>query len=137
MSYYSLSQQIVDLGLMARIDACCMQEAWNDPELSQTDFGKAVKIKHTQGSYAMGWPVCLATEKEYEQALDAGTKDPGIDPKVIGDAEILVVVKANWPPYWPPPVTPPPITPPDGMTMGGVPASALVGPPPQPLPPGV
>lgn len=109
MSYNSLAQQITDAALTARITAAVQKEAWNNAEFGDTDYGTAVKQGGTFPPAQLGWPTCLATEAEYEYALDQGNPNPGGDEGVITDAQIQAAVQVNWPADpWPP--QPPVIT---------------------------
>jgi hypothetical protein len=109
MSYNSLYQQVTDQNLMHRIEAAAHQEAINNPAEAESDFGLALRGGYASAAQVFGWPVSVATEAPYEYALNAGNPNPGGDPSVITDADILSAVQANWPPEWPPPAagTPP------------------------------
>jgi hypothetical protein len=108
VSYTSLSQQMMDAALANRCNAAAQKEAWNNPELGASDFGRAVRQQQVSPNSVFMWPLCCATEAAYEYAQNAGNENPGGDPAVITDADILSSVQANWPAEWPPPVTPPP-----------------------------
>lgn len=112
MSYTSLITASQDQALTERTTAAVMQEAWNNPTLSQTDYAASVRgyggpldEMHWPVSVLL-WPVVLNTEAEYASALAAGIPDPGADESVISDPMILSAVQASWPDTWPPPATP-------------------------------
>jgi hypothetical protein len=98
MSYSSLNTQVNDMNLNGRVTAAVQKEAYNNPELSETDYAKALKQTYANVWVTFSWPVSIATEDQYEYALNAGTENPGLDPTVITDEEILSAVQANWPP---------------------------------------
>lgn len=101
MSYNSLAAQVTDIALMNRVDAAAHQEAIENPEAAASDFGAAVRANTVSPAVVLGWPVSVATETEYEYALNAENPNPGGDDTVITDAMILSAVQANWPPQWP------------------------------------
>jgi hypothetical protein len=110
VSYSSLNQQNDDPSLQGRVTAATEKEAWNNPTLKDTEFGTAVRLGSVYIPGVMMWPVCVATEAAYEYALntDPPNPDPGGDPTVITDADILAAVQFVWPPDpWPPVSTPP------------------------------
>lgn len=105
MSYTSLSLASADGALTNRVNAAVQKEARNNAALAATDYGKAVQIGQASPVLQFAWPVAVATEAAYEFAINSGNLDPGGDPTVITDADILASVQANWPPDpWPPPM---------------------------------
>jgi hypothetical protein len=102
VSYSSLAKQVTDGSLADR-----EKEAWNNPELSGTDYGLAVQHNQAAPIQQFGWPTCIATEAAYEFALNSGNPNPGGDPAVITDADILAAVQHVWPSEWPPPAIAP------------------------------
>ena len=103
MSYSSLSTQITDIALNGRVVAAVQKEAFNNSEFSDTDYANALKTNQANAWTVFGWPVCIATETQYEYAMNSGNQSPGNDPTVITDEEILSAVQANWPSDpWPP-----------------------------------
>lgn len=112
MSYSSLARQINDPALMNRLNAAAHQESIENPDAAASDFGLAIRSGYASAVSVLGWPVSVATEAPYEFALNSGTPDPGGDPSVITDADILSAVQANWPAEWPPPAPSPPDNPP-------------------------
>jgi hypothetical protein len=96
MSYTTLSQQVQDPELVARVNACVQQEARNNPTLSDTEVADQIR----QGIYLGGfyWAVSIATEAAYEYAVNTGNEHPGGDETVITDGDILSAVQVNWPP---------------------------------------
>jgi len=102
MTYNTLAQQVRDSGLTDRIDACGYQESWNNPDLQNTAFAQAVRNMMVLPSSALNWPVCIATEAAYAYAVAQAKPDPGSDPTVITDGDILSAVQKNWPSSWPP-----------------------------------
>jgi len=103
MSYSSLYAQVSDINLMNRLTAAVQKEAYNNPTLSETPYGQAVRANTVAPMQQFGWPLAVATEAAYEYALTQGNPSPGSDPAVITDADILSSVQANWPEEWPPP----------------------------------
>lgn len=97
MSYLSITQSTRDANLRDRVQAAMSKEAWHNPELSQTDLGQAVRQASGFGLDSLLWPCCVDFEAAYEYALTADNPDPGGDPSVITDADILSAVQANWP----------------------------------------
>jgi hypothetical protein len=105
VTYNSLYQQSQDAALMSRVMACAQQEARASGATS--DFGKAV-VNGINPTTALMWSVCIVTEAAYAYALLQENPNPGGDPTVISDEDILSAVQANWPPDpWPPPTTGP------------------------------
>lgn len=98
MSYSSLNRAASDVALANRVTAAAQKEAHNNPSFGGTDFGRALVENRANAASVLMWPVAIATEAEYEFALSSGNPDPGGDPAVITDAEILSAVQANWPP---------------------------------------
>jgi hypothetical protein len=96
MSYTSLSAQVGDPSLNARVQAAAVKEAYDNPELGATDFGAALKLS-ASSSIVLMYPVSIDTEAAYEYALSTGKPDPGGDPTVITDGAILSAVQAHWP----------------------------------------
>jgi hypothetical protein len=107
MSYTSIYAATTDPALNSRVIAAAEKEAHNNPALADTDFGRAL-VNNTAQPQVFMWPVAIATEAAYESALAANNPNPGGDPAVITDGDILASVQANWPPDpWPPaPTTP-------------------------------
>lgn len=103
MSYSTLAMQVQDYAFMQRITAAVEKEAWNNPTFGDTDYGRAVILNYVSPPQQFGWPLSIANEATYEYAINAGTPNPGGDPTVITDADILSGVQANWPAEWPPP----------------------------------
>lgn len=102
MSYSSLFAQTQDAALQNRVTSAVQKEAYSNPELSDTEFARALKMNYANAWQVYCWPVCVITEAEYEYALNTGNEDPGGDPTVITDSDILAAVQANWPTEWPP-----------------------------------
>jgi len=104
MSYASLYQQVTDITFINRITAAVEKESWKNPTFGDTDYGTAVKAAQVTPQAYFGWPVSVATEDAYEFALNSGNPNPGGDPAVITDADILAAVQYVWPPDpWPAP----------------------------------
>lgn len=99
MSYQSIFRSSVDSGLRERIIACTIQEAWNNPTASETEFGRLVK-ETPNSADRMVWAVCIASDVEaaYLYALDTGVINPGGNPAVVTDGMIIANVQAKWPP---------------------------------------
>jgi hypothetical protein len=83
----------------------------NDEHFQQRLMAAAAQEGHENPEYAMSvllrWKVASATdiEQAYEYAINSGNPDPGGDPTVITDAQILAKVQ---PILNPPPPEPPP-----------------------------
>jgi len=112
MSYSSLARQVADTALMERVNAAAQQEAIENPGVHDSPFAQAIRGNYASPVQVLAWPVCAATEAAYEFALNSGNPNPGGDPAVITDADILSAVQANWPTEWPPPAPTPPTNPP-------------------------
>jgi hypothetical protein len=107
MSYNSLVTQTQDQGFLGRLDAAVYKEAWTNPTFGDTDYGQATQRASTGPRMQFAWPVAIDTEAAYETALLNNVPNPGTDPSVITDGQILSAVQAHWPPDpWPPPLTP-------------------------------
>lgn len=108
MSYNSLVAQSRDQAFLGRIDAAVYKEAWTNPTFGDTDYGQAIQRAAASTTVYFGWPVAVDTEAAYESALLNEVPEPGKDPSVITDNQILAAVQAHWPPdpWPPPPVTP-------------------------------
>jgi hypothetical protein len=96
MSFNSLTAASQDPGLNNRTIACAVQQAFDNPALSATSYGKLVRDNPAEGVRRV-WPVALNTEAEYASALAAGIPNPGSDESVITDGMILSAVQADWP----------------------------------------
>ena len=97
MSYNSLARQSTDQALIDRVTAACVKETLNNSDFGDSDFGNVVKRMPSVGGSTLIWPVSMATESEYEYALNSDHPDPGGDDTVITDAMILSAVQENWP----------------------------------------
>src|SRR3954470_16983070 len=110
MSYSSIFASTVDQPLVERIQAAIAKEAFHNEELGDTEAGRLVVEtgSHVSVLGAFLWLCCVDFEAEYEFALNGGNENPGGDPSVITDAELLSSVQANWPglPVEPPVVVP-------------------------------
>lgn len=87
MSYWSISQMHGSPTLRQRITACCAQEGAADPEQTANDIMWTVCASPGWGE---AWDYAVA------QAIQAGPQnatDPGMDPAVITDAQILSAVQ--------------------------------------------
>lgn len=82
---------------MNRVMAAASKEAWTNPTLGGTPFGQQIKDNAAAGASELIWPCAVDNESAYEYALEAGNPDPGGDPAVITDANILAAVQAHWP----------------------------------------
>jgi hypothetical protein len=99
MSYSSIFASTVDQPLVQRIEAAIAKEAFHNEALGKTEAGRLVTETGSPASVlgAFLWPCCVDFEAEYEFALNSGNENPGGDPAVISDAELLSSVQANWP----------------------------------------
>jgi hypothetical protein len=102
MSNNTLVAQQQDQVLMGRVRASAQREAWSNPSAATSAFGLAVKHGMIDPAQILGWAVCVATEEQYATALADNVVNPGGDPTVISDDEILEAVQKAWPPIWPP-----------------------------------
>jgi hypothetical protein len=108
MSYSSLSTQVNDQALLARLNAAAMKEAFANPTFGDTDFGRALTEGRASAMNTLAWPLAVDTEAAYESALVSENPDPGGDPSVITDGQILASVQVHWPEDpWPPVVATP------------------------------
>lgn len=84
MSYSSIFANANDQAFLGRLTAAAAQEGRTDPP---------------SAAYALRWPVCSSSDIEaaYASALAAGNPDPGGDPAVITDQQILSAVQAHPP----------------------------------------
>lgn len=98
MSYQTMTQSSRDAALVDRIVAATVQEAWNNPAASDTEYGRNVRLSWMNAT-TMTWPVVIASDIEaaYESALAAGNSNPGGDPAVVTDGMIIANVQAKWP----------------------------------------
>lgn len=93
MSYNSIHQCANDEAFQARLMACAAQEGHENPEYAMSSI--------------LRWPVSSLTDIEaaYEYALNADNPNPGGDPTVITDQQILSAVQTILnPPQPEPPV---------------------------------
>ena len=98
MSYTSITQAARDPALNDRIIAAVSKEAHQNPTFGGTPYGQQVKSGTANVLQVFGFPVAIATEAAYEYAVNAGNPDPGGDPTVVTNPDILAAVQANWPP---------------------------------------
>lgn len=107
MSFSTISKSVYDSALRERVISCTTQEAWNNPESYETEYGKAIRTLQENGN-SMVWAVCTATDVEaaYAYALLAENPSPGGDETVITDGMIVSAVQSRWP-QDPPPYIPP------------------------------
>ena len=109
MSYTTITQASNDTALRNRIMAAVNKEVEENTELGATVFGQYAAGNPWVAWQALIWPVAVEAEAPYESAVISGNPNPGGDPSVITDAEILSAVQANWPaevPAFLPPTTP-------------------------------
>jgi hypothetical protein len=99
MAYYSnINRSFSDLSLHARVVACVIQEAWNNPAFVDTDYAKLVRYESGNATKMM-FAVCSASDvsASYEYALNSGIDNPGERDDVVTDGMILSNVQAKWP----------------------------------------
>ena len=96
MSYSSIAASTIDQAFVDRVSAATIAEAWNNPAVADSGFAADVKAAYTNAR-TMVYPVAVASDVEaaYESALAAGNPDPGGDPAVVTDAQILSNVQAK------------------------------------------
>jgi hypothetical protein len=97
MSYTTITQASNDTALRNRIMAAVNKEVEENAELAASVFGQYAANNPWVAWQALIWPVAVEAEAPYESAIVAGNPNPGGDPAVITDAEILGSVQANWP----------------------------------------
>lgn len=97
MSYTTVYKCTQDQAFRNRIAACMNQQAWNNAELRSTPLGESLRVSSGSGVDSMVWPVAIEYEAPYEYAVNSDNPDPGGDPTVITDANILASVQSNWP----------------------------------------
>ena len=96
MSYNSLATQVQDTAFRERVIAAVNKEAFNNPTLSDTEYGQQIQ-NGLSPLTVMLWPTATATEAQYASALAANNPNPGGDESVITDPDILAAVQVNWP----------------------------------------
>ncbi len=91
MSYTTINQCANDEAFLARLRAAAAQEGHSNPEYA--------------ASALLRWPVSSASDvaEAYEFAVNSGNENPGGDPTVITDAQILAKVQPILEAYEPPP----------------------------------
>lgn len=98
MSYTLITQAARDKALTDRTLAAAQQEARDNATYADTELGRQIVGGNTLVVGAtFNWPVAIAGAAAYESAVIAGNPNPGGDPAVIPDAQILSVVQASWP----------------------------------------
>jgi hypothetical protein len=98
MSYTSITAAARDKALNDRTLAAVQKEARSNPDLAATEYGKSIINGQLIVAPIFAYPVAIEGEAAYESALAAGNPNPGGDPAVITDAQILGVVQLAWPP---------------------------------------
>lgn len=132
MSYSSIAKCVLDTELQERVVAAANKEAWaGGPQFSESEYGARLRSYPTEAVGTFMFVIAIDNEAAYAYALGLTPPNPhpGLDPGVIGDANIQAGIQAHWPPD-PMPATPPPtdMVPPTPAN----PATSLV----QPLPGG-
>lgn len=81
MSYTTIHQCASDPAFMARLEAAAAQEGHENPNYAMSEL--------------LRWPVSTKTDiaAAYESAVLNGNENPGGDPAVITDAQILSAVQ--------------------------------------------
>ena len=98
MSYTTITQASRDKALTDRTLAAAQQEARSNPTYGNTELGRQIISGNTLViGAAFNWPVAIEGAAAYESAVIAGNPNPGGDPAVITDGQILGVVQASWP----------------------------------------
>jgi hypothetical protein len=99
MSFATITQSANDDALIARVTAAAVQEAWNNPSVTDTAYATQVRTWAPDAA-RMVWPVAVSPDVEaaYASALAGGNPDPGGDESVITDGMILASIQADWPP---------------------------------------
>lgn len=86
-----------DTDLQTRIQAAIYEEAINNADLKDTEFGKMVRQGYAN-FISMYWAVAQAVQNEYQYGVDTGRGSPGHDPDVVSDGAITAAVVVHWPP---------------------------------------
>lgn len=97
MSYTTIYQCANDEAFRNRVQACMVQQAWNNETIYGTDLAGALRQAPGFAVDSLAWPASIDYEAEYESALAASNPDPGGDPSVITDGNILASVQTHWP----------------------------------------
>lgn len=97
MSYTSIHRCANDPAFKERINACMLQQAWNNAEVHDGDFAIAVRQAPLYGVDQLSWPTAIDYEEAFEFAVNSDNPNPGGDPAVITDDNILASVQAHWP----------------------------------------
>jgi hypothetical protein len=98
MSYATISQcATADPAFIARVTAAVAKEAWTGAN-GDTIVGRQAQTSPSSVAYSLTWPTAIDNEAAYESAIIADNPNPGGDPSVITDGNILASVQAHWPP---------------------------------------
>jgi hypothetical protein len=98
MSYTLITQAARDKALTDRTLAAAQQEARNNPTYGDTELGRQIIGGNVLVvGTTFNFPVAIDGAAAYESAVIAGNPNPGGDPSVITDAQILSSVQAAWP----------------------------------------
>jgi hypothetical protein len=97
LSYTTITQAANDEALQNRTEAAVNKEVLSNPAFGNTEFGRLVRKGQADIHTAFDYPVAVANETAYEYAVNGENPDPGGDPTVITDEDILAVVQAVWP----------------------------------------
>ncbi len=103
MSYTTITQAARDKALTDRTLAAAQQEARTEA-YADTALGRQIIAGNASViGPTFNYPVAIAGAAAYESAVIAGNPNPGGDPAVITDGDILSAVQAAWPPDPEPP----------------------------------
>lgn len=97
MSLATIHQAANDDALLERITAGVWQETIGNPEFGDSMFGGQVRSGSAPIEAVFAYPTAVDYEDEYASAVAAGNENPGGDPSVITDANILASVQVHWP----------------------------------------
>lgn len=94
MSAYTISLAANDQALRARVLAQAHKEMEFDALKADSTYGKQI---NQIGVDPLMYPIAVATEAQYESALQAGRGAPGHDSDIITDGDLTSAINANWP----------------------------------------
>lgn len=114
MTYTTIKQATEDQALLDRIQAAANKEAWVGGN-ADSEFARRLRTYAETEYKVFIWPTAIDYEGPYEFAINSSNPNPGGDPAVITDGNILASIQAHWPPddvVAPPPadMISPPIT---------------------------
>ena len=97
MSYTTIHQCANDQDFVDRVTAAVSQESWQNQELYSTTTAMTARQNPESVVNWFAWPIANVNEAAYEYAINASIPNPGKDPSVITDQDILSGVQYFWP----------------------------------------